>query len=236
MRRLATAFLSFLALLLVHRPVVAATPAVLPIPEGNGWAWVYRVVDGDTIDVEDEFGNRFRVRMIGIDTPETVAPNRPVECFGPEAAQRTREYVLGRWVWLERDVSQTDRYGRALRYVWTEEGGNLNAQLVYEGYARLATFPPDVKYAQWFLDMERLAREKGHGLWSGCPVRTRTAVPAPAPVPSVQGQCHPSYPDVCIPPPPPDLDCPDIPYRRFRVLPPDPHWFDGDGDGIGCET
>lgn len=63
---------------------------------------------------------------------------------------------------------------------------------------------------------------------------TPTATARP-PTPQPAPECHPSYPDVCIPPPPPDLDCSDIPYRRFRVLPPDPHRFDGDGDGIGCE-
>jgi hypothetical protein len=73
------------------------------------------------------------------------------------------------------------------------------------------------------------------------PPRTATAIPRPAtatPTPSGSASganCHPSYPDVCIPPPPPDLDCPQIPQRRFRVVPPDPHRFDGDRDGIGCE-
>lgn len=115
----------------------------------------------------DEAGDRFRVRLIGIDTPETVAPRRGVQCFGPEASRRTREYVEGRWAWLERDLSQTDRCGRALRYVWVD-GGLLNAQLVYEGYASARSYPPDVKYADCFREMERSARDAGRGFWSGC--------------------------------------------------------------------
>lgn len=66
------------------------------------------------------------------------------------------------------------------------------------------------------------------GIWAPTPVKPQSAVALP-------GACHPSYPTVCIPPPPPDLDCADVPHRRFTVIPPDPHRFDGDGDGVGCE-
>ena len=183
---------------------------------------VANVVDGDTIDVVID-GRQQRVRYIGIDTPETVHPIRGEEPYGREASARNRQLVDRRTVYLEKDVSETDRYGRLLRYVWLDESTMVNAVLVAEGYAQVSTYPPDVKYADRFLELQRAARAEGRGLWG-----FTAATPAP-------GGCDPAYPDVCIPPPPPDLDCGEIPHRRFRVLPPDPHRFDGDNDGIGCE-
>jgi len=212
-------------------------------------AEVVEVVDGDTLKVR--IANEVvTVRLIGVDTPESVDPDRPVMCFGQEATAFTREMVAraGNRVLLEKDVSETDRYGRLLRYVWVEHPDGrrmLNYELVSQGYAQVATFPPDVKYADWFVQAQREAQENGRGLWSACeffgaPVATPTPTPAPTPPAQPQlaprGNCDPSYPDVCIPPPPPDLNCKDIPYRRFRVLPPDPHGFDSDRDGIGCES
>jgi micrococcal nuclease len=128
-----------------------------------------------------------------------------------------------------------------LRYAWLD-GELYNETLVREGMAQVATFPPDVKYAERFLAAQRAAQAERKGLWGACPA-AQPPVPPPAPAPgpptptpAPQPQdCHPSYPDVCIPPPPPDLDCGDIPHRNFRVLPPDPHRFDSDRDGIGCE-
>ncbi len=111
-----------------------------------------------------------------------------------------------------------------LRYVWLEDGSMVNAVLVADGCAQVSTYPPDVKYTDQFLDLQRMAREQGRGLWGLLSV-----------APTV-GDCDPSYPDVCLPPPPPDLDCGEIPYRRFKVLEPDPHGFDRDRDGVGCEN
>lgn len=101
----------------------------------------------------------------------------------------------------------------------------FNAILLVEGHAQVSTYPPNVRYVELFRVLQVEARQQGKGLWAE----------APAAGPYVSAECDPSYPDVCIPPPPPDLDCGDIPHRRFRVLPPDPHHFDGDRDGIGCE-
>ena len=100
----------------------ADTPGALlssPTPAGLEDALVIRVIDGDTIDVLIG-GREFRVRYIGIDTPETVDPRQPVECFGREASERNRRLVWGKAVGLERDVSETDRFGRLLRYVWMD--------------------------------------------------------------------------------------------------------------------
>lgn len=191
-------------------------------------ALVSRIIDGDTIEVNIGSG-RDRVRFIGVDTPEATTR---VEPYGREATAFTRRWLDGRRVWLEHDVELRDRYGRRLAYIWLQPPKDRSIQeirtkmfngiLLAEGYAQLLTVPPNVRYVDIFRTLQAEARQQGKGLWA------LTAPPG-------TGRCDPSYPDVCIPPPPPDLDCGDIPYRRFRVLPPDPHRFDGDRDGIGCE-
>jgi len=134
-----------------------------PTPAGLEEASVTNVVDGDTIDVLIN-GRELRVRYIGIDTPETVDPRRPVECFGREASERNRQLVEGRAVGLEPDVSETDQFGRLLRYVWVD-GRMVNVTLVEEGYATASAFPPDVRYAEKFAALEAQARAEGRGLW-----------------------------------------------------------------------
>jgi micrococcal nuclease len=205
-------------------------------------ATVTRVVDGDTVEVlltgpdPDGLlaeGTTYRVRLIGIDTPEVYGG---VECYGREASTYAESLLAGRHVMLEKDVSNTDRYGRLLRYLWADIDPDrpglelVNEQIVRFGYATVSTYPPDVKYLDRFLAAEQYARDNGLGLWGVCQVDG-----SPEPPPTTGGDCDPSYPTVCIPPPPPDLDCAQIPYRNFQVLPPDPHGFDGDHDGIGCE-
>lgn len=124
---------------------------------------VVRVVDGDTIEIE---GGQ-KVRYIGIDTPETVDPRRPVACFGKEASDENKKLVEGKQVRLEKDVSETDKYGRLLRYVYV---GDIfvNDYLVRHGYAQVSTYPPDVKFTEQFLEAERDARENQRGLWKKC--------------------------------------------------------------------
>lgn len=190
-------------------------------------ALITRVIDGDTVDVRLA-GRSERVRLIGVDTPE---PGQP---FSARATEFTTHWLEGRRVMLEQDVQLRDRYSRRLAYIWLEQPENrslsevrtkmFNAIIVAEGYAQLMTVPPNVRYVEIFRTLQTEARENGRGLWG----RAQPQAAGPA-------KCDPAYPDVCIPSPPPDLDCADIPYRRFRVLPPDPHRFDRDRDGIGCE-
>jgi micrococcal nuclease len=162
------------------------------------------------------------VRLIGIDTPETVDPSQPVQCFGEQASRFTQRWLTGQAVRLEFDVERHDRYGRTLAYVWL--GGHLfNRRLVAGGYAVVDTYPPNVRYVEGFTAAQAVAQRRDRGLWQACPV----AEPQ---------RCDPAYPGVCIPSPPPDLDCADISYRHFQVLAPDPQNFDGDHNGIGCET
>jgi len=174
-------------------------------------------------------GATYRVRYIGINTPESN------EVCGSEATAANAALVAGQTVTMVKDVSETDRYGRLLRYVYVGEMF-VNGELVAGGWADPVEYPPDTAMAGL------LASLAGAGAGRGCdlvaaPLPT-APVRAPEPTaPSQSGNCDPSYPTVCIPPPPPDLDCGDIPYRRFQVLPPDPHNFDGsDKDGVGCES
>lgn len=130
-------------------------------------ARVVRVVDGDTIVIDRGGGNE-RVRYIGIDTPESVKPNTPVEFMAREASAANEALVAGREVVLERDVSDTDRYDRLLRYVWLREGDGwvfVNLELVRRGFAQVVTYPPDVRWTDTFLAAQREARDAGVGLW-----------------------------------------------------------------------
>lgn len=129
-------------------------------------ARVTRVIDGDTIEVNLE-GAIYKVRYIGIDTPETVHPSEPVECFGKEASDKNSELVEGKIVRLEKDVSETDKYGRLLRYVWV---GDIfvNDYLVRQGYAYASTYPPDVKYADQFAQAQTEAIDDNRCLWAIC--------------------------------------------------------------------
>ncbi|MBU1323458.1 thermonuclease family protein [Patescibacteria group bacterium] len=124
-------------------------------------AKVYRVVDGDTIKIDE---GKVTVRYIGIDTPETVHPSKPVECLGKEASDKNKQLVEGKEIILEKDISETDKYGRLLRYIWLGDV-LVNEQLVKEGYAKSSTYPPDVKHQTRFIQAEKEARESGKGLW-----------------------------------------------------------------------
>ena len=195
---------------------------------------VSRVIDGDTIQVFLD-GESQTIRYIGVDTPETRHPSIPVECYGPEASLFNEELVAGKHVLLEKDTTDQDKYGRLLRYVWIEGVGLVNHILVEAGYARVSTYPPDVKYEHLLIAAESSAQADGIGLWSSCREQRSSATFG---IVSGAGQvgdnCSPYYPTLCIPPAP-DLDCRDIGKVNFKVLPPDPHQLDGDRDGTGCE-
>ena len=153
-------------------------PATLPDePQGYESATVTNVVDGDTIDVEitdradgpgvgeGQVGVEYRVRLIGIDTPESVKPGTPVECFGKEASAAATALLEGQEVRLVKDVEETDRYDRLLRYVYLE-GEMANARLVANGYANAYTYPPNVRHSDLLVELEREARDADRGLWS----------------------------------------------------------------------
>ena len=129
---------------------------------GEEWHSVKRVVDGDTIELE----SGEKVRYIGVNAPESVKPNSPMECFGHEASTYNKTLVEGKRVRLEKDVSERDKYGRLLRFVYLEDGTLVNDQLVREGYAFVSTFPPDVGKADQFKQAQAEARAAHRGLWA----------------------------------------------------------------------
>ena len=130
-------------------------------------ARVVRVVDGDTLVIDRGRGNE-RLRYIGVDAPESVKPDTPVEFMGHEASVANAALVEGRDLVLERDVSDTDQYGRLLRYAWLHDGDAwrmVNLELVRAGYAQAVTYPPDVRWTDELRAAERAARDAGAGLW-----------------------------------------------------------------------
>ncbi len=128
---------------------------------------VVKVVDGDTLDIEMD-GKVERLRLIGIDTPETVNPRKKVQCFGKEASNKTKETLLGKFVALESDETQSDRdkYKRLLRYVFLPDGTNFNLLMITEGYAHEYTYDLPYKYQAEFKQAEVDARNQNKGLWS----------------------------------------------------------------------
>lgn len=133
---------------------------------GAGWT-VTRIVDGDTIDVRQS-GQSHRVRLLGIDTPETVDPRRPVQCFGKEASRKATELLSGKLVRLDADASQDeeDAFGRLLRYVFLASGEHVNLILVRQGFAHEYTYRLPYKYQAEFKAAQREAEQEQVGLWS----------------------------------------------------------------------
>jgi micrococcal nuclease len=156
-------------------PFIALTAAVVALLIGRGGdshastlhGQVVRVVDGDTIQVRLEGGRTERVRYIGIDTPESVKPGTPVQCFAKKASHFNAGLVAGRDVTLKTDAEERDRYGRLLAYVYAGPEF-VNRELVARGYARTLTIPPNVAHADEFARLARRAREAGLGLWRAC--------------------------------------------------------------------
>lgn len=207
-------------------PLTASNPGI--IPEKQERFLVTKVIDGDTIALED--GQT--VRYIGIDAPETRG-----DCFSTESTDRNKELVLGKAVRLEKDVSERDRYQRLLRYVWVDNpsAGSgqaifINDYLVKEGYAKVSTYPPDVKYQEKFLESEKYARDNNLGLWSKCPDTTSIRS-------DVVNPTHSQFTGE-------DKDCGDFKThaeaQEFFISQggpgSDPHKLDSDHDGLACES
>jgi len=201
---------------------------------------VTRVVDGDTIDISPPVKGRSRVRLIGMDTPEVHFGTQP---YGSEASAFAKRELDGEEVKLELDVQKIDPYGRLLAYVYLPDGRMFNETLLEEGYAQVATFPPNVKYQDRFLKAQREARAQNRGLWGlsaaelckqtdrgngiggGCSGSESQSVDGPASA----GNGGDS-----------NLDCASFAYqeeaqRVLRQDPSDPNYLDGDGDGVACE-
>jgi micrococcal nuclease len=150
--------------------VMLAAPAraypTMP-PGVQGPFTVTKVVDGETIWVDNN-GQRMKIRMIGLDTPESVDPRKPVQCFGLEASAQAKTILGGQSVYLETDPSQdsVDRYGRTLAYVWTTSGRLFNLDMIADGYAHEYTYDLPYRYQQDFRAAEDDAQAQERGLWS----------------------------------------------------------------------
>jgi len=164
------------------------SPETPPSQDSTDLVTVTRVIDGDTIEIE---GGQ-KVRYIGINTPESVDPRRPVQCFGVEASNLNKNLVEGKKVRLEKDISETDKYGRLLRYVWLGDT-LINDYLVRSGFAQAYSYPPDILYSQEFTAAQTEARDAGRGLWSSCSSPT-----APVTQPSSKSPQAPPNPNCTI--------------------------------------
>lgn len=179
------------ALLLIAAAVVLLRPwetgsgdSVAARPPAVDRGTVVRAVDGDTLEVRIDGGERTEdVRLIGVDTPETVKPDAPVQCFGPQASAFQHRVAEGRRVRLLIGVEPRDVYDRLLAYVYLLPAGQvsdnskrdtqrerfLNAELLRRGFARTLTIPPNTRFAERFEALERSAARAGRGLWGHCP-------------------------------------------------------------------
>lgn len=218
---------------------------------------VMSVIDGDTIKARLASGGEIvSVRLIGIDTPETVHPSKPVQCFGKEASSKLTELIEGKTVYLESDASQgdSDKYNRLLRYINLKDGTSINLMMVLDGYAFEYTYNIPYRYQTEYREAEITAMKNDAGLWASdtCDgdVEIESTQTQTAPTSDTSGgtsgnttdssgssssNCDPNYTGGCVPKVSYDLDCGDISFSVW-VVGTDIHGFDGDGDGHGCES
>lgn len=214
----------YLALLMFSIVLAACLPASESETTGTDnsqtgeLARVIHVIDGDTIEIESQ-GKEYRVRYIGVDTPEREEP------YYEEAADANRKMVDNEDVVLVQDVSETDQYGRLLRYVYLQDGTFVNAELISQGYGRVVTFPPDVAQTKLFTELQQEARDNQRGLWglsemqalpAGCDTCSKNSYDCKDFDSQASAQaCH----DVCL-----------------EMAGEDIHHLDGGGDGVVCES
>lgn len=166
---------------ITSKPTTAQpTPTILP--QQKTLYDVVKVIDGDTIDVSIN-GKTERIRLIGVDTPETVDPRKPVQCFGQEASAKMHKLLDGKKVLLESDQSQgdKDKYNRLLRYVFTEENINVAQELISSGFAHEYTYNLSYKYQKGFKEAQQFAEKNALGLWApdACVTPTQITIYVP---------------------------------------------------------
>lgn len=195
---------------------------------------VVKVVDGDTITVSIR-GKNESVRLLGIDTPETVDPRKPVQCFGKAASDKMKSFALGKYVKLIDDPTQgnRDKYKRLLRYIYLPDSKAtfINGEMIKQGYAFSYRQYP-TKMLEKFNSFEKYARENNLGLWGSCPVNNSTTV-KPTTTKSVPAQNIEE-----------DKNCSDFAThadaQAFFISQggpgSDPHKLDADRDGLACES
>jgi micrococcal nuclease len=229
-------------LLVIVGLILFATPVLAQ--EGTQIVTVERVVDGDTIEVDPAVSGTQDVRLLGVDTPETVDPGEPIEPYGPQASAFTEQQLEGQLVTLIFDQERTDQYGRALAYVQLgNQSKTFNETLLRRGYAQLYVVPPNDRYETRFRQAQDQARAAQRGIWSlpktqqceladrgngigkgspGCQGQPPTPTPSPTPGPGVDIKCT-------------DFQSQAEAQAELERDPSDPNNLDGDGDGIACE-
>lgn len=203
---------------------------------------VSRVVDGDTIEVSPTVDGIEDVRLIGVDTPETYGGKEPL---GSQASSFATEALEGQQVALEFDVEKVDPYGRVLAYVWLPGDSMFNTQLLREGLAQVATFPPNIKYVERFQEAQSEARSAGMGIWGlsqaeQCNLADRDngigeGSPGCTSKPQPESESAPTPSDSD------DLNCSDFATQQeaqdvLNADPSDPNGLDSEGDGVACES
>ena len=223
-------------------PTVVTFMNPLPIAGSLQLATVTRVVDGDTIDVLLG-GQEVRLRLIGLDTPETVDPGKPVQCYGMEASAKAKELLTGKTVGLEADPTQGElgKYGRLLRYVWLTDDRLYNMEMVAQGYAHEYTYDLPYKYQFEFQEAQMQAMEENRGLWhpDTCAGNTYQAASNQLGSATLSPQTGFRYDPFG-----PDRNCGDFAswqeaqafYEAAGGPTTDLHRLDGDRDGIACES
>lgn len=218
---------------------------------------VVKVIDGDTITVEMN-SKKETVRLIGINTPETVDPRKPVECFGIEASNKAKEILTGKSVRLEADsiVGERDKYGRLLRYIFLEDGTNFNKMMISEGYAYEYTYNSSYKYQNEFKQAKKEAKEAKRGLWGNgiCdnntfPVTTNDSLTVPTastiPIPVVPAITNNTTSDASCYCASNVYNCSDFQTHQkaqdlygccLQKIGADIHRLDRDKDGLACES
>jgi len=196
---------------------------------------VIKVIDGDTIAVEID-GKTETLRLIGIDTPETVHPNKPVQCFGIEASSKAKETLSGQTVRLEADTAQgeRDKYGRLLRYIFLENGTNFNKMMIVQGYAFEYTYQGiPYQYQTEFKQAEEKARAAKLGLWADDACAGEAVIDTPQITPLTDCYCESNK-----------YNCPDFKTHQeaqalfdccVQQVGSDVHRLDRDEDGVACE-
>ncbi|MDO8435268.1 MAG: thermonuclease family protein, partial [bacterium] len=206
------------------------------------WFPVVKVVDGDTLTIRKD-GENVTLRLIGLDTPETVDPRKTVQCFGKEASEKARQVLTGTSIRIETDPSQgeLDKYGRTLAYVFLSDGTNFNMLMIAEGYGHEYTYNLPYKYQAEFKAAEKKAREEKKGLWadgacegSSADSSIKAVSPMTAPPPTNNNyECSRNA-----------YNCPDFKtqteaqsvFESCGGTGNDIHKLDSDGDGRVCES
>lgn len=235
------------------KPEVVEKQQSKPKPDPYQTGTVTKVIDGDTIEVNLN-GKLEKVRMLLIDTPETVHPRRPAQPYGKEASDFTQKLLLNKEVKLEKDQEDKDKYGRLLRYIYVEDQ-SVQELLLTEGLARVAVYPPNTKYEQKYRELQDQAKAKKIGIWSINGYVKDDGFDPPEKKETVQ-KTNQSKPQTSRPSNPQsrsqprststytggDKDCKDFATQREAQRffesqrPGDPHGLDRDGDGIACES